>query len=199
MKSARRSATKKGAGEHHHVNVKLSAAGPDGVLDFFSDGFAFHLALKKGKISGSAIVSGRDFATKLQVSPKNLWKLEYIHEKDDRTMSVYTNFGAITKSTDLFGVSHADKTHDIQLAFSERLGIHGYVASTSKHLDFGLRFTKRGAASVELAHSGAQHELKAKYHSDGNYELKLRIDVGGGTLTLSKKKKQLEAEAQFSF
>lgn len=193
------SSIKKGAGKHHHVDVKLSAAGPDGTLDFFSDGFAFHLALKKGKISGSAIVSGRDFATKLQVSPKNLWKLEYIHEQDDRMMSVYTNFGEVTKSTNLFGVSHKAHDHDIQLAFSERLGIHGRVASTSKHLNFGLRFTKRGAASVEFTHSGNQHELKANYYSDGNYRLKLRIDVGGGVLTISKRRKQMEAEAQFSF
>lgn len=181
------------------MNVKLSAAGPDGVLDFFSDGFSCHLKLTKGKLSGSTIVSGPNFAASLQVTSKDLWKLEYIHEKEGRTMSVYSRFGEITKSTNRFGVTHKDRNHDIQLAFSEQLGIHGYIASTSKHLDFGLRFTRRGTTSVELTHSGDMHELRAKYFPDGNYELKLRVSVGGGTLTLSKKRKELEAAAQFSF
>jgi len=198
-RSARISSRKQGAGKHHRLDLKLSAAGPDGVLDFFSDGFTCHLELKKGAVSGSAIISGRGFATRLAVTPRNLWTLEYIHERSKTTMSILASFGAVTKSTNLFGVRRKDAHHDIQLSFSEKLGIHGYVAGMTKNLKFGLRFSKRGAAAVEFEHAGAGHDLKAVYHPGGSYELSLKIMVGGGTLHVSKKKDQIQAEASFIF
>jgi hypothetical protein len=198
-RSSRISSRKLGAGKHHRLDLKLSAAGPDGVLDFFSDGFSCHLELKKGAVSGSTIISGRDFATRLAVTPRNLWTLEYIHEKNETAMSISASFGAVTKSANLFGVSRKDAYSDIQLSFSENLGINGHVAGKTRNLSYKLRFSKHGAAAVELEHTGAAHLLKAVYYPGGSYELSMQMTVGGGTLTVSKKKDDIQAEASFSF
>lgn len=190
---------KKAAGKHHFVDVKIGGSSPQGSLDFFSDGFACHVKLKNGKLTGSSIVSGKDFAAKVVLGTADLWTLEYIHKKPDETMTLTARLGRITNSTNLFGISHKNKTHDIKLAFSEKLGLNGKVTAKTGSLSFGLSFTKHGTAAVEMAHSGKDHDLSAKYYPSGEFEFKARVSTGGGELSIIKSRHEIKAQAEFSF
>lgn len=197
--SAKTLSRKIGTGKHHRLDVKLIESGPEGILDFFSDRFTLHLDLKKGKTSGTAVVTENGFAARLKLSPRNYWDLEYTQRGKTNTMSVCARLGKITKSTNRFSVSHKTKNHDIKLAFNRKLGVNGHVTAKTRYLDFGLHFSKLGATAVELMHAGKDHSIKLKFFPNGKYEFKLKAGVNGGELTVEKKQGSLRAEASFSF
>lgn len=189
----------RGAGKNHRIDIKLTPAGPAGSLDLFSDSFTFHLRIKKATVTGSAIVSGPGFAAELKWRGRDRWKLKYLHEGEDSTMSIYAALGKVTKTTNLFGVRRKDPNHDLLLSYSKGLGLHGRVKAKSKSLSFGLSFARGGATSVELEHKGSQHHLKGRFYADGGYELVAKIQVHPGYVKLSKARDRARIEVSFSF
>jgi hypothetical protein len=182
------------SGKQHRLDLKLSDTFTDGALDFYSDQFTLHLELKRNKISGTAIVSGKNHSLKVGMKPSNRWEMAYSHERQDQEMSLFAEYGRVKKEENLFGIAHKSKKHDIKLAYKENLGIHGHIKEKTRYLDYNLRFTQKHTSSLEVSHSGKQHSIKLKFFTDGSFEVRAKVKVHGGEVTVSKRKNRLEAE-----